>query len=317
MLVFYIPMIILGLVLLVKGADWVVDGSSSVASRFGVSPIVIGLTVVAFGTSLPELIVNIMAAIQGSSNLAIGDVLGSNIANTLLILGVAAFLLPLTLRHNTIWKEIPLGILAILLVLIMASDRFLTGRDINVIDRADGMALVSYFFIFIYYTFGIEKAEGHVQKIVKKSLPSSILFFSIGLIMLLFGGRWTVDGAVGIAHIIGLSDAFIGLTVVALGTSLPELVTSVVAARRGHGDLAIGNAIGSNIFNIFWVLGLSATIHPLTVSGENMMDMVFAAITSMLLFLALFVGRKHVIGRAEGIFFMALYIVYLGFRVFF
>ncbi|MBD3251690.1 sodium:calcium antiporter, partial [Candidatus Uhrbacteria bacterium] len=182
---------ILGLALLIKGADWLVDGASSIAARLGVSALVIGLTVVSFGTSMPELIVNLIASFQGNAGLAIGNIVGSNIANILLILGSTALITPLVLKRNTVWKEIPLALLAMLLVLVMASDVFLAGRLGNALDRIDGIVLLSFFVIFMYYTFGISQAEGKGEKIEQKPMWQSILLFLVGLGMLYFGGRWT------------------------------------------------------------------------------------------------------------------------------
>jgi len=307
---------IVGLALLVKGADWLVEGASSIASKLGISAIVIGLTVVSFGTSMPELIVNLIASGQGNAGLAIGNIVGSNIANILLILGVTALIVPLTLKKNTVWKEIPLALLAVVLVLIMASDGVLAGRlGMEGLDRIDGMILISFFIIFMYYTFGISKVKNRENGIKHLTTSRSILFLSLGLVGLFLGGKWTVDGAVAIAQHFGISDAVIGLTVVAIGTSLPELVTSVVAALKKRADIAIGNAVGSNIFNVFWVLGLSATVRPLPFTGENALDVVFAIAAALLLFLVMFVGKKQTLYKWEGTLFVALYVGYTAFRV--
>ncbi len=309
-------LVIVGLVLLVKGADWLVEGASSIASKLGISAIVIGLTVVSFGTSMPELIVNLIASFQGNAGLAIGNVVGSNIANIFLILGVTAIIVPLVLKQNTVWKEIPLALLAILLVWIMANDTLLAGRNgQDLLDRIDGIVLIAFFLIFMYYTFGISKAEGKGEKITQLPMGKSVLFLSLGLVMLFLGGKWTVDGAVGIAQVFGISDAVIGLTVVAIGTSLPELVTSIIAAMKKQADIAIGNAVGSNIFNVFWVLGVSATVNPLPFAAENSMDTLFAVFTALVLFAVMFVGTKNTLTKKEGGFFLACYIGYTAFRV--
>jgi cation:H+ antiporter len=307
---------IIGLVLLVKGADWLVDGASSIAAKLGISAIVIGLTVVSFGTSMPELVVNLIASFQGSAGLAIGNVIGSNIANIFLILGVTALIVPLALKRNTVWKEIPLALLAVLLVFVMANDALFAGRiGQDFLDRIDGIVLISFFAIFLYYTFGISKVKDGGGRIKRLPAGKAALFLTLGLVMLFLGGKWTVDGAVGIAQFFGISDAVIGLTVVAVGTSLPELVTSVIAALKKQADIAIGNAVGSNIFNVFWVLGASAAINPLRFAPENSMDTLFAVFTALVLFAVMFVGKKQMLTKWEGGLFLFFYAGYMAFRV--
>jgi cation:H+ antiporter len=249
-----ILMLVGGLAALIKGADWLVDGASSLARRLGISPIVIGLTIVAFGTSAPELIVNLVAAFRGNTDIAIGNIVGSNIANVLLILGIAGLITPLVVKKNTVWKEIPLALLACILVLIMASDAVLTGRSANTLDRIDGIVLIAFFIIFLYYTFGISKVEAEGEDVETHPLTPTIGWIIAGLALLVVGGKFAVDGATEIATSLGISERLIGLTVVAVGTSLPELLTSAVAASKGKADIAIGNVVGSNIFNVFWIL---------------------------------------------------------------
>ncbi len=304
----------LGLICIVKGADWFVNGAASMATRLNVSPIVIGLTVVAFGSSLPELVVNLMASFQGTSGLAIGNVMGSNIANILLILGGTALVTPLVLRRSTVWREIPLAILAAILVFMMGNDGLFVGRSESILDRIDGMVLICFFFVYLYYTFGISRKSTKMD--AYKELPwlTSFGFIILGIAALYFGGHWTVAGSSEIARVFGLSEAFIGLTIVGVGTSLPEFATTFLAARRGHADLAIGNAIGSNIFNIFWVLGVSATVLPLPFNLENGLDAFFVVAASILLFLVMFMGKRHTLGRWEGLMFIGIYILYLVFR---
>jgi len=303
--------VLVGLLLLAKGANWLVDGAASLARRLGIAPIVIGLTVMAFGTSAPELIVNLVAAVQGRTGLAIGNVIGSNIANILLILGIVAMIAPLKIKRNTIWKEIPLAFLAVVLVWVMANDQLLTGRLPNTIDRIDGIVLLSFFVIYLYYTLGISKVDAPEPDITVRPPAVSWLTVAIGLLALAFGGVFMVNGAKEIASLAGVSDALIGLTVVAIGTSLPELTTSVVAARRGHADLAVGNAVGSNIYNVFWILGLSATINPLPVSRASSHDALVAALVMGLLFLAVYVGGRRVLRRWQGALFVALYVIFM------
>jgi cation:H+ antiporter len=308
-------MLIFGLYLLIKGAGWFVEGSVSFAEHFHVNPIVIGLTVVAFGTSLPELIVNLIASFGGSSDLAIGNVMGSNIANILLVLGVTAMVTPLVLKRATVWREIPLAILAAVLIFMMGNDGLFVGRSDSILDRIDGMVLICFFFVYLYYTFGISRRHIAVDNYPKVSLPKSFMYVFFGIAMLYFGGQWAVNGAMGIAILLGLSDTVIGLTVIGVGTSLPEFMTTYLAAKRGHTDLAIGNAIGSTIFNVFWVLGMSAIIRPLPFSVENGMDAFFVVFATMLLFLSMFLGKKHTLGRFEGFLFVTIFVVYMVFRL--
>ncbi|MBP9869487.1 calcium/sodium antiporter [Patescibacteria group bacterium] len=311
-----ILMLVGGLAALIKGADWLVDGASSLARRLGISPIVIGLTIVAFGTSAPELIVNLVAAFRGNTDIAIGNIVGSNLANILLILGIAGLITPLVVKKNTVWKEIPLALLACVLVLIMASDALLTGRPANTLDRIDGIVLIAFFIIFLYYTFGISKAEAEGENVETHPLAPTIGWIVAGLALLVVGGKFAVDGATDIATSLGISERLIGLTVVAIGTSLPELLTSAVAASKGKADIAIGNVVGSNIFNVFWILGVSSILRPLPFSSGNLFDVFMAIGASFLLFLAMFVGRKHLLERWQSGAFIALYVAYVGFLVF-
>lgn len=308
-------MLAFGLYLLVKGADWFVDGSASLATHFKISPIVIGLTVVAFGTSLPELIVNLISSFHGEQALAIGNVMGSNIANILLVLGGTACVTPLVLKRSTVWREIPLAILASILIFMMGNDGLFVGRAESVLDRIDGLVLVCFFFVYLYYTFGISRKDVQIGGFEKLSLWKSTGFIVAGIAMLYLGGDWSVNGAMGIAQALRLSDTVIGLTVIGIGTSLPEFATTYLAAKRGHADLAIGNAIGSNIFNTFWVLGMSATIRPLPFNTENGLDAFFVIASSILLFVMMFLGKKHTLGRVEGAIFVVIFISYLVFRL--
>ncbi|MBM5789837.1 calcium/sodium antiporter [Candidatus Parcubacteria bacterium] len=309
-------LIIGGFFLLIKGADYLISGASSLARTLGVSALVVGLTVVAFGTSAPELFVNIIATVKGTTDIAIGNVLGSNLANMLLILGVAAMFAPLTLQGNTVWKEIPFSLLAALLVLIFGSDILLDGGLVNVLTRTDGIALLAMFFLFIVYTFGIRHNGGpSEEKIDLLPVWKSVVFILGGLAALGIGGKLVVDGATHIAFALGVSANLIGLTIVALGTSLPELVTSITAARKRHMDLAIGNVVGSNIFNIFFVLGISAVLRPLPFGGANLTDAFAVVIATFLLFLMLFIGQKYVIERWTGITLICMYVGFMAFAV--
>lgn len=309
-----ILLVIGGFFLLVKGADYLVGGSSSLARKLGVPALVIGLTVVAFGTSAPELFVNIVASINGSSDIAIGNVLGSNLANILVILGVSALAAPLALKSSTVWKEIPFSLLAAVLVLVLGADMFLDGAPASQLSRIDGLVLLAFFLVFLVYTFGIrEGGEQPQSKIEQKPLWKSIVLIMGGLVTLILGGQFVVTGATAIALALGVSENLIGLTIVAVGTSLPELVSSFVAARKGHDDIAIGNVVGSNIFNIFLVLGVSAVISPLSFSAINITDGFAVVTATLLMFFLLFVGRRQTLYRMEGSIFL---LMYLGFVVF-
>jgi len=308
-------LIIAGIVVLVVGAEIMVRGSASMAKKWGVSSIVIGLTVVAFGTSAPELVVNLFSAFQGTTDLAIANVVGSNLANILLVLGVGGSLTALKVQKGTTFKEIPFALLAIVLVFIMGNDGSLDGATQNILSRADGLAFLSFFMIFLYYTFGISKAEGERNTVEEYTWMTSILMFIIGIMALVFGGKLIVDNAVILAALAGMSEGLIGLTIVAVGTSLPELATTVVAVRKGQVDLAIGNAIGSNIFNVFWILGLTAVIKPLPFDVNANSDVLFTILATLLLFLFMFIGKRHKLQRTQGFLFITLYIGYIAYAI--
>lgn len=311
-----ILIIIAGFALLIKGADYLVKGSSSIARIFNVRTFVIGLTVVAFGTSAPELVVNLLSASSGAGDLAIGNIFGSNIANILLILGITAMIVPIKLGKGTIWKEIPFSLLAAILLAIMGSDVLLDGAVSNVLGRIDGLVLLSFFMIFLYYTFSISKRTGELGTPVEKfSVSKSVLFTVGGILALTLGGKLIVDSAVAIASQAGISEHLIGLTIVALGTSLPELATAIVAALKKQTDLVIGNVVGSNIFNIFFVLGTTSTIVPIHYSGASVQDALVLIVASSLLFFGMFIGKRHVIGRYKGAFALVFYVGYIGLSI--
>jgi len=292
----------LGLALLVKGADLLVDGASSVAKKLHISTIVIGLTIVAFGTSMPEMVVNIFASLEGNTDIAIGNILGSNIANTLLILGISAMIYPLKSKKDTVWKEIPLSLLAAVVLWVMANDVFIDHALVSEVSRIDGMVLLTFFILFLFYTFNIAKQDTKENDERIKSFGFLVSFSYIvsGLLALVVGGKWIVDGAIKIAEILEVSESLIGLTIVAIGTSLPELATSAVAAFKKQSDIAIGNVVGSNIFNIFWILGISSTIHPLAFNTNSSMDILVTVFASLILFSVMFIGKKHTIERWQG-----------------
>lgn len=305
-----IVLLLIGLVVLIYGANFLVDGGSALAHRLKVSNMVIGLTVVAFGTSTPEFVVNVVSSMDGSSALALGNVLGSNIFNILAILGVTALIVPLGVKKMTTWVEIPLAVLAAVLVLL-----FINGDPAGTITRAEGICLLCFFVIFLVYTLMLAKfgaaGDGEEIEIKNYSVGKSVLFILLGLVGLIGGGRLLVNGAVSIAQSMGISERIIGLTIVSIGTSLPELATSIIAARKKNADMAIGNVVGSNIFNTFLILGASATITPLQVPQGSLLDLIVNIVAAGLLFLFIFTGRGRKISRWEGGILLVIYIVYL------
>ncbi len=308
---------VIGFVLLISGANILVEGSSSIAKKLNISSIVIGLTIVAFGTSAPEFIVNIFASVQGNTEIAIGNIMGSNIANILLILGVSSIIYPLATKENTVWKEIPLSLLAAILLGVMVNDTLIDGGTFSGLTRIDGIVFLSFFIIFLYYTFGISKVSGENTdlEIKEMSYMKSSLYVAGGLLGLVFGGKWIVDGAIKIAEGFNVSQSLIGLTVVAIGTSLPELATSAVAAYKKQSDIAIGNVVGSNILNIFWILGFSSVINPLPFSKDSAIDIIMTIVSSLILFLIMFVGKKHTVERWQGVIMIIIYIGYVAYLI--
>lgn len=309
-----------GLVLILLGANGLTDGASSVAKRLRIPSIVIGLTIVSFGTSAPELTVSISSALKGSADIAVGNVVGSNIFNILMIVGCTALVAPIVITRNTLRKEIPLCILSSIVLLICANDVILNKASENILDRVDGLLLLCFFAIFMGYTFAISKPSAGEEQLTPqatgeeeiKILPwwKSILYIIGGLAALIYGGELFVNGATDIARRLGVSESIIGLTLVAGGTSLPELATSVVAALKKNPEIAIGNVIGSNLFNIFLVLGCSASITPLRLNGINNFDLLTLVGAGILLwFFGLFFA-KRTITRIEGSILVLCYVVY-------
>lgn len=310
--------IIGGVALTILGSTWLVDGASSLAKRLRVPDLLIGLTVVAFGTSSPELVVNLFAATSGSTDLAIGNILGSNAFNILMILGLSALIMPLAVQKQTTWKEIPLSLLAALILAASANDVFLDGSAQNVLTRTDALALLGFFVIFMVYVFEVARKERlKVSESEKGQMPlwKAVLFCVLGLAGLYFGGRGLVEGAINIAGSFGISESVIGLTIVAVGTSLPELATSIVAAYRGKADLAVGNVVGSNIFNIFLILGITGLIEPLPFSPSSNIDLAVVIAASLLLFIFVFTGKGHRISRVEGGILFTGYLAYTSWLV--
>lgn len=312
-----------GLVLILLGANGLTDGAASVAKQFRIPSIVIGLTIVAFGTSAPELTVSVSSALQGSADIAIGNVVGSNIFNTLMIVGCTALFAPIAITRNTLKKEIPLCILSSVALWVCANDVFLDHSAENILNRADGLLLLCFFAIFMGYTFAIAfpsgqaSAEGSGEEEIKL-LPwwKSVIYILGGLAALVYGGQLFVNGATGIARSLGVSESVIGLTLVAGGTSLPELATSIVAALKKNPEIAIGNVIGSNLFNIFFVLGCSASITPLHLTGITNFDLFALVISGILMwFFGLFFA-KRTITRMEGGILVLCYVAYTAYLIY-
>lgn len=309
-------LLVLGLVVLISSANVLVSGASSIAKKFNIPNLVIGLTVVSFGTSFPELMVNLLAGIKGQSDLAIGNVIGSNIVNILLVIGVSALIRPIAVQNNTVKFEIPFSILAMAVLFIAANDQLIDGTVKSVLSRSDGLIFLAFFLIFMYYTFIVSKEgettqdSGHQVK--ERSMLVSVLFVLIGIVGLYFGGNLIVENATEIAMNLGISQAVIGILVIALGTSLPELATSAVAAYKGNADMAVGNIVGSNIFNVFFVLGVSVTIQPIAFNPALNVDMGVAMLASILLFVFIFTRKGRQIDRVEASILLLLYFIYVG-----
>ena len=311
-----ILILLLGLGLILVGANALTDGASAVAKRFGISDLVIGLTIVAMGTSAPELVVSVTAALNDSVELALGNVVGSNIFNILAIVGCTAMVMPISVGKGLMSKELPLVILSSLVMWAVASDTLLDGEAANVVSRIDGILLLAFFAIFMRYTFSIAKADSpDTEEIKPMPMWKAALWIIGGLAGLIFGGRYFVDGASGIARSLGVSESVIGLTLVAAGTSLPELATSVVAALKKNPGIAIGNVIGSCLFNVFFIIGTAATISPLPLGGITQTDMLTLVGASVLLwFFGLVIGDRK-ITRVEGTFMVLCYIAYTAWLI--
>ncbi|HJX72118.1 MAG TPA: calcium/sodium antiporter [Bacteroidales bacterium] len=308
-----IMLLVIGFALVVKGADFLVDGASSLAKRHHVSELTIGLTVVAFGTSAPELVVNIVAAIKGYDNVSMGNIIGSNIFNLLFILGVSGLIYPVIVQSKTVWKEIPFSLLAGILLIMLANDTIVFNSSENVIKRYDGIILLLFFCLFLYYAYSNMKDEqpGFSDQIKVFGLFKTILFIIMGFAFLIIGGRMVVINAVDLAKALKISEKVIGLTVVATGTSLPELATSAVAAYKKRSDLAIGNVVGSNIFNILLILGVTSLISPIHYSLSFNIDISIYVIATLFTFIAMFTGGKGKLDRWEAGIMLFLYIAYM------
>lgn len=300
-----------GFILLVKGADWLVKGSASLALKLGISELVIGLTIVAFGTSMPELVVNTIGAVRGLNEMVLGNILGSNIFNILVILGITAMIKPVTVGLSSIKREIPYSILAGVVLLVLANDNFFAPIP-AIITRFDSAILLAFFALFLFIIFQAVRGDREMKVPYKGKEKTGIvvLLIAAGFAGLILGGKFVVDSATDLARQMGLSERLIGLTIVAVGTSLPELATSVVAAFRKNSDLAIGNVIGSNIFNLLFILGISGVIKPISFNPSFNTDLLLYLIASILILLAMLTGKKRRLDRWEGLIFVIIYIAY-------
>jgi cation:H+ antiporter len=307
-----ILILIAGLVFLIKGADWMVKGSSSLARKLNISELIIGLTIVAFGTSAPELVVNTIASFEKHPDIVFGNIIGSNLINLFVILGITGLITPIVVQRSTVWKEIPFSLLAALILLFLANDQFRDPNSLNLVGRVDGIILLVFFILFLLYIYR------QTQKDKKLPQPESTIksnwaiwgLIIIGITALVIGGKLIVNSAIEIAQSIGISEKVISLTIVALGTSLPELATSAVAAFRKNNDIAVGNIIGSNIFNIFLILGISALVRPVPYQLSFNFDLSILLFGTVFLFIAMFTGEKKKLDRWEAALFLFAYAGY-------
>lgn len=311
-----ILLLIGGFILLIKGADIFVDGASSTAQNFKVSKLLIGLTIVAFGTSAPELAVSIKALMSGTSDMVLGNVIGSNITNILLILGVAAVIYPITIKDNTVKKEIPLCILVSLLLVSQFTDMILDNNSVNQITRSDAFAIILVFAVFLYYIITLTLNKNKENEVgdekPKFGLAKSLLFVVIGLTGIVLGSNLVVESASKIAHFLGWSDRLISLTIIAFGTSLPELVTTIISSLKGEQDILVGNIIGSNIFNICMVLGVPVALFGgISASNFKNLDLIFLILSAVMLFI--FSKTKRKITRFNGIIMLLAFAIYYTF----
>ena len=301
---------VVGIVLVILGADWLTKGASALARRFNMSELLIGLTIVAIGTSLPELVISTGSALKGSPGLALGNVIGSNIFNGMFILGVTALLCPIKFNAKMLTREIPFNLLATVALILVSGSMLVGGAPGEMITRYGGMLLLCFLAIFVRYTFSITNDGDDEEAGEVMSIWKVVLFIVAGLAALIFGGNIFVDGATEIARVLGLSEAVIGITIVSAGSSLPELAVSVSAARKGNVGIALGNVLGSNILNIFFILGVSATITPIALDGFSVVDYYVLLASSLLIYFVACFGGKAVITRFEGAVLVAGYVAY-------
>lgn len=314
----YILLIIIGLALILAGANYLTDGAAALAQRLKMPEFVIGLTIVAVGTSTPELVVSAMSAINGSSDIAIGNVVGSNLFNIFIILGICTLITPLALSGSTIRRDIPIGVAASLILLAALSDSYLGISEINKIGRLEGVIMLIIYFALMAYTIRLARKEQPKEKQPKEKLMPlwlSLVMIVGGLGGLVYGGNLFVDNAILLAQRLGVSESVIAITLVAGGTSLPELASSIVSLVKGKADMALGNVVGSNIANILLILGSCATITPLTLGGITIVDILMVLLGSLLLFVSAFTFQRKAIDRYEGVIFLIIYVVYIWYLI--
>ena len=301
--------------LVILGADWLTKGASALARRFNMSELLIGLTIVAIGTSLPELVISTGSALKGSSGLALGNIIGSNIFNGMLILGVTALLCPIKFDAKMLTREIPFNLLASVVLILVSGSMLVGGAPGEMVTRYGGMILLCFLAVFVRYTFSITNDGGDEEAGEMMPVWKVLLFIAAGLAALIFGGNIFVDGATAIARVLGLSEAVIGITIVSAGSSLPELAVSVSAARKGNVGIALGNVLGSNILNIFFILGVSATITPIALDGFSFVYYYVLLASSLLIYIVTRFGGKAVINRFEGAVLVAGYVAYTTYLI--
>lgn len=306
-------LIILGLILVLKGADLFVDSASAIANKFNISQLAIGLTIVAFGTSAPELVVNVFASAQKHHEIVLANILGSNNFNLFIILGLAGIITPLSVQSNTAWKEIPFSFFTAILLFVIINDQLFWSVKSSMLTRLDGFILLFFFCLFLYYVYKQLRNDRSTVELPKKELPmlKIILFFILGLSGLILGGKLVVNNAIKLATILQVSEKMIGITIVSIGTSLPELATSIVAAVKKNNDIAVGNIIGSNIFNILLILGLSSIVHPIIYNDKFNHDLLILMGGSFFLFLSMYTGKQKKLDRWESLLLFIFYIAYM------
>ena len=307
---------IAGIAIILYGANFLVRGASALARKFKISELIIGLTIVALGTSLPELVISVGSAIKGSSGIALGNVVGSNIFNTMLILGVTALITPIRFNGRMLSRELPFNLLASLVLILVAGSMVIGGEEGGFISQYSGMILLCFLAIFIRYTFSIPNDDSNSEE-VELPLPiwKIVVFIIAGLIALIFGGKMFVSSATEVARMLGMSEAIIGITIVSAGSSLPELAVSVNAARKGNVSIALGNVLGSNILNIFFILGCSASITPISLNGFSPIDFFVRLAASVLVYIVGKFGGKNIINRWEGAVLTLGYIAYTTYLI--
>lgn len=317
-LVYSIGIIVVGILLIMHGADNLTDGSSALARKLKVSDMVIGLTVVAMGSSLPEFSVSLFSSLKGSAGMSAGNIVGSNLFNTLVIVGVVAMISPLKVSKNTVWKDIPFTIISSLALLFLLKDVAFGSGEIDVLSRTDGLVLLLFFIIFMSYTFSLASSGVNADENSQVNIPDMPNWKMIGMIILgfaelIFGGEFFVDGAADLARIMGISETIIGMTIIAAGTSLPELAASVMAARKGSAGMSIGNVVGSCLFNTFFVLGVCSSITPMVVTDVTMPQMLLLVFSGLLMFFFSYTDLK--VKRWEGLVMTLLYVGFIAYTV--